>query len=131
MAKLTKKLHIKAGQTGLIINPPSDFEEMVGGYPEGFTPVEVGATGVDFVMLFVLDKADLHSLGPKAILAIKHDGILWFAYPKRGSGMETDISGDVGWDVITAAGLRGIAQISLNATWSALRFRPVDKVKKK
>ncbi len=131
MAKLSKKLHMRPGQTALIINPPGEFEELVGGYPKDFELVEEGATNVEFVMLFALDKADLHQLGPKAILAIKHDAILWFAFPKRGSGLDTDLSGDVGWDVINAAGLRGVAQISLDETWSALRFRPADKVKKK
>jgi len=130
MAKLSKKLRMSSGQTGLVINPPDDFEQMIGGFPGGFTLVEE-ATNVDFVMLFVLDKADLHELGPKAILAIKHDGILWFAYPKRDSGLDTDINQDVGWDVVTAAGLRAVAQISLDRTWSAMRFRPVEKVKKR
>ena len=42
--------------------------------------------------------------------------------------MNTDITRNAGWDIITQAGLRPVSQVSINDTWEALRFRPVDFV---
>ncbi|GAB4459307.1 MAG: hypothetical protein OHK0037_04430 [Elainellaceae cyanobacterium] len=42
--------------------------------------------------------------------------------------MKTDLTRDIGWDVVTKAGLKGVAQVAIDETWSALRFRPVDEV---
>ena len=54
--------------------------------------------------------------------------LLWLSYPKRSSKVETDLSRDVGWEVVADAGLRPVTQVSIDETWSALRFRPVERV---
>jgi hypothetical protein len=60
-----------------------------------------------------------------ALNAIKEDGLLWISYPKKTSKIKTDIGGDV----MTHAGYDGVSLISINETWSAIRFRPKHKVK--
>jgi len=84
----------------------------------------------DFVHLFVKNSAELQSLGPtpEAIEAVKVDGLLWISYPKRSSKVETDLTRDVGWEMMAEAGLRPVTQVSVNDIWSALRFRPIDRV---
>jgi hypothetical protein len=52
------------------------------------------------------------------------DGLLWIAFPKRSSGIESDLSRDKGWELLWEAGLRGIALLSIDNTWSAMRFVP-------
>jgi hypothetical protein len=58
------------------------------------------------------------------------DSVLWFAYPKGTSKIKTDINRDT----IRVAGekfnITTVTAISINETWSALRFRPIDKVGK-
>ena len=44
-------------------------------------------------------------------------------------GLETDLTRDAGWDALSAAGLRGVATVSIDDTWSGLRFRPVEDVR--
>jgi hypothetical protein len=63
-------------------------------------------------------------------VAVKQDGLLWVSYPKRSSKVETDISRDVGWEVMAEAGLRPVTQVSIDEIGSALRFRPVEAVGK-
>jgi len=63
-----------------------------------------------------------------AIAALKYDGLLWISYPKRSSKVETDLTRDRGWEVMTEAGLRPVTQVSIDALWSALRFRPLERV---
>lgn len=73
-------------------------------------------------------KAELAQHRAIALQALKPGGLLWFAYPKKSSGLKTDITRDVGWDAVTQAGLKGVAQVAIDETWSALRFRPVEEV---
>ncbi len=52
----------------------------------------------------------------------------WAAYPKKTSGIDTDITRDHGWEALNAAGLRPVRQIAIDDTWSALRFRRPEHV---
>ena len=125
---LVKKLRIQAGQRILIMNAPSGYMDELGDLPEDFDVAQEPSGTFDFVHLFVKNVAELERLGPVAIEAVKYDGLLWMSYPKRSSKVRTDITRDVGWDVLTQAGLRPVTQVSINDVWSALRFRPVEEV---
>jgi hypothetical protein len=138
-SSLIKKLRIQPGHRVTIINPPPGYLDQLGDLPEGVglaiqpADVELAAEPAgtfDFVHLFVKNIAELERLGPSAVRAVKHDGLLWISYPKRSSKVETDISRDVGWDVIKEAGLKPVTQVSIDAVWSALRFRPAERVGK-
>ncbi|TWH38967.1 hypothetical protein [Dulcicalothrix desertica] len=126
---LVKKLRIKSGQRMIVINsPPGYMEQLI--LPEGVELAKELEGQFDFIHIFVKNISELESFASKAISALKYDGILWIAYPKQSSKMITDINRDVGWDVIDKAGLKGVAQISINHVWSALRFRPYELVVK-
>ena len=130
MAKssLAKKLRIQSGQRVLIMNAPLGYMDELGELPEAVEVAHQPDGPFDFVHLFVKNVAELESLGPAASGAVKYDGLLWVSYPKRSSKVETDITRDVGWDVMAGAGLRPVTQVSINDVWSALRFRPADRV---
>jgi hypothetical protein len=55
-------------------------------------------------------------------------GLAWAAYPKKSSGIETDITRDRGWEALYDAGLRPVRQIAIDDAWSALRFRRPEHV---
>lgn len=124
---LAKKLRIQPGQRILILNPPSEYLDELG-LPEDVELAERPEGAFDFVHLFVKNTAELENLGPTAIKAVKYDGLLWISYPKRSSKVETDLTRDVGWEMMAGAGLRPVTQVSVNDIWSALRFRPLDQV---
>lgn len=125
---LVKKLRMRPGQRVAIVNAPPGYMEELGQLPDGVELAEKPAGGCDFVHLFVKNVAELARLAPEALAALKYDGVLWVSYPKRSSKVETDISRDRGWDVLSEAGLRPVSQVSVDATWSALRFRPTKEV---
>ncbi len=56
------------------------------------------------------------------------DGRLWFAYPKKTGAIRTDITRDRGWDALAEAGFLPVAQVALDETWSALRFRRREEI---
>ncbi|HEX3030745.1 MAG TPA: hypothetical protein VHS59_00655, partial [Bacillota bacterium] len=85
----------------------------------------------DFVHLFVSSKADVDQMGPQAVTAVKPEGVLWISYPKGTSKTKTDVGRDKGWDAVKDLGFVGVSLISIDDTWSAMRFRPVELTKRK
>ena len=119
---LMKKLAIKPDYTVLVLNAPEEYMERLPAAPKK-------AQGpFDFVQMFVHSKADVDSQAPAAIQALKPGGVLWFTYPKKGSGIKTDVSRDVGWDAVYGVGLRPVSLVAIDDTGSALRFRPTSDV---
>ena len=59
---------------------------------------------------------------------IEPDSVLWFSYPKGMSKIKTDINRDTLREIAEEYGITTVTAISINDTWSGLRFRPIDKV---
>lgn len=66
---------------------------------------------------------------PKAIEAVTPEGMLWINYPKGTSKIKTDINRDTGWQTVTDLQFEGVSLVSIDETWSAMRFRPIGLVK--
>ncbi len=128
METLIKKLQIKEGYSGKIINTPqelrSDFEK----WPTYLLSHE--NENLDYLLIFCGDSGDLKN-HVNIISQIRKDGLLWFAYPKKSSGIKTDLSRDQGWEVLDSMGLRPVRMISMDDTWSVFRFREKSLVKKR
>ena len=77
----------------------------------------------DAVQLFVQSKEELEEFGPQAVALLKPEAMLWIAYPKKSSGIKTNLNRDNGWEILFALGYSGVRQIAIDETWSALRFR--------
>jgi hypothetical protein len=127
---LVKKLRIQSGQRVLVLNAPPGYVASLVDLPEGVTIEESGEGPFDFVHLFVRDSAQYHDLIGQATKAVVYDGLFWISYPKRSAKVKSDLSRDVFWGLAAELGLRPVTQVSVDATWSALRFRPAAEVGK-
>jgi hypothetical protein len=129
-----KKLLVRPDARVLILNLPPGTRAVLeplppGAVVDGALPADCAqAGGFDVVVCFVASRAELERCAPAALSALRPRGLLWFAYPKKSGAIRTDMSRDEGWAVLTGAGWQGVAQIAVDATWSALRFRPVSEV---
>jgi hypothetical protein len=121
---LAKRLVIKPHYRILLINAPEGYREQLGELPEGVTVTTEGDGPFDMVQAFAEQRAGLAEVASKAIRSVKPDGLLWFSYPKKTGKIASDLSREVTWEVITPLGWRSVTQISIDETWSALRFRP-------
>ena len=121
MSDLQKKLQVKPGDKGRIINKPRGLKLALRSSNEGR----------DFALVFVANLAELNTYAAEAISGLKTDGLLWFCYPKKSSGIKTDINRDCGWPALKDQGYRGVRQIAIDNTWSALRFRAHEHVNSK
>jgi hypothetical protein len=128
--QLIKKLLVKPGMRVAVFNAPPGYLQDLGGLPEGAAFSDGHDGTLDFVQLFIVNSDEYGRLGPAALRAVKADGLLWICYPKRSAGVESDLDRDVVWKMLEPTGLRPVAQVAIDEVWSALRFRPSDKVKK-
>lgn len=133
-APLAKRLQLKPGMRLLVLNAPDDFLGELAWLPEDAEVTETLAENegqVSAVLLFAASQAELNEFAPRALRAIPRDGLLWVAHPKSKSKLQSDLTRDRGWDVLEQAGLRAIASIAIDATWSAVRFRPQEFIRAK
>jgi hypothetical protein len=126
---LAQKLRIKPDQKLLIVNAPEGYMQLLGSLPQGTEVKTTGSGSFDFVQVFVRNKAEVDSTAKATVKALKPSGMLWFAFPKKSSTIKTDISRDTGWDALRELGMEGVSLISIDDTWSAMRYRPASDVK--
>lgn len=127
-SSLPKKLQMKAGQRVLILKPPPGYLDKLDPLPEGVEIVASPEGQFDLVQVFVKNMADLQELLPLATQAVKYDALLWIAYPKGGAKAGTDVNRDLLWAAVSEHHFSGVTLISLDEVWSAMRFRPAERV---
>ena len=113
-----QKLQLKPGQTLAVLGQPRDVNLAL---PDDVTVVS-DAASADAVLVFLASTAELGGARP-AINAARADRLAWIAYPKGGQ-LGTDLNRDRLANLVRAEAAQPVRQISLDDTWSALRFRP-------
>ena len=126
---LAKKLQIRPHQKLLVLDAPPGYLDELGALPEGVKLAHRATGTFDVVHLFVHDSAELAKRVDVATKAMKSDGVLWIAWPKQSAHVKTDLDRDHLWTAMEAYGMRPVANVSINETWSALRFKPHADVK--
>jgi hypothetical protein len=112
---LTAKLQIKPGQSVSVLKLPADLELAVGAASHK-------PAAADVVIGFAVNRQDLDALG--AVLdAARADRLAWIGYPKGGK-LGTDLNRDRLVEAVSGLGIQPVRQVSIDDTWSALRFRP-------
>jgi hypothetical protein len=130
---LAARLQIRAKHKVLVLHAPAGFA--LDDLPDGVI-VAVGTepkpeATYDVVLVFAGSISEAHQRAPGAWRALKGDGVYWLAYPKKSGAIQTDIDRESAWDVMQQYGLGAVAQISVDATWSALRFRREADIQRK
>ena len=123
---LNLKLQIKPGHRLLVLNPPPGLGKLLASGLKGITLARSGR--IDAVLAFAHTLAEARKLTRKAIRLAGDDGLLWIAYPKGSSKMKTDVNRDRLWEALRGTGWRPVRIVALDETWSAMRFRPAQKV---
>ena len=119
---LVRKLGIKPGFRIFIAGAPADYASMTGTLPAGVTIAPRLTGAIDMVHLFAAKAAGLGDKLKRYREAIKPDGMVWVSWPKKSSGVATDLSDTVVRDTALALGLVDIKVCAVDATWSGLKF---------
>ncbi len=126
---LAQKLQLKSGKL-ILLNAPKSYAEQLPKELKDMTVSTRAGSQADAVLLFVNTLTEVTERAPKAIQAVKPDGLLWLAYAKGTSKVKTDVNRDRLWEAMKPTGWRPVRQIAIDEVWSALRFRPAEQVGK-
>ena len=129
---LPRKLGIKEGSAVAFANAPAEFAAALGPLPDSVTLKRRAVRPLDVAVAFFTRRAALERRLDSLARAVHPDGGLWIAWPKRSSGVETDLTEDVVRDLGIAAGLVDNKVCAIDATWSGLRlvYRLRDRPKR-
>jgi hypothetical protein len=121
---LAKKMRLQPGVRAAVINAPEGYLKEHGALPASVRVADKLSGKLDWVQVFVKDKAELTKLLPRVVRALGPEGLLWISFPKGSSKIQTDLTRDEGWEALEHADLKWVTLISVNETWSAFAFRP-------
>lgn len=120
---LTKKLGIKEGFCVGFVNSPKGFKKELGSLPAG---VKISAghltKPLDLIILFTDSELTLKIEFPILAEKLNVNGMLWIAWPKKSSGVSTDLSFDIVQQTGLQAGLVDVKICAINEIWSGLKF---------
>ena len=128
---LPRKLGIKPGARVAFRSAPPEFAAVLG--PLDDVQVKRRAVGpLDVLVAFFVRAAELAARLEALAKAIYPDGGLWIAWPKRASGVPTDLTEDVVRELALATGLVDNKVCAIDETWSGLRlvYRLRDRPKR-
>jgi hypothetical protein len=119
---LPKKLGIKEGSTVAFAGAPPEFAIALGALPETVRVKRRAVAPLDVAVAFFTRRAELERRLAPLGRAIHPNGGLWIAWPKRASGVETDMTEAVVRELGLAAGLVDNKVCAIDETWSGLRL---------
>lgn len=119
---LPKKLGIKDGARVAIVSAPKGFDRTLGKLPKGVSVRRQARPRVNVLLFFVTRRSELSRRFATMARAIEDDGGLWIAWPKRTSGVATDVTENVARNIGLDAGLVDTKVCAIDDTWSGLRF---------
>ena len=126
MQDIIKKF--KFTDNGVVLNAPAGLEEEF--VKLGFKTMFDKKTKSTNTLVFINNNEEYLDFLKTNLKNTETDSILWFAYPKGTSKIKTDINRDTIRVTGEEFGITTVTAISIDNTWSALRFRPIDKVGK-
>jgi len=116
---LPKKLGIKEGARVAVLGAPDGFELDL---PGGASRTSRLSGHADVVLFFTTERAALVRRLDALTAAIRPDGGLWIAWPKRASKVPTDMTEDVVREVALPTGVVDNKVCAIDDTWSGLRL---------
>jgi hypothetical protein len=118
---LPKKLEIKEGSRVSLVGAPAEFSKTLGALPAAATLHRGVVNGRSLTIWFVTSHAQLEG-NLQRIMPAKGEGSLWIAWPKKSSGVKTDLTEDVLREVILPRGMVDRKVCAIDQTWSGLLF---------
>lgn len=128
---ILKKLNVKdLSKPILILNAPKEYQEIMSSF-DADIHTEIKDNAYSFVQVFGTSDDQIQTLGFNGIEVLMEDGLLWLCYPKKSSKVYKglNVSRDTVAPLLAMKGFEPVRQVAIDDDWSALRFRPVSKIK--
>jgi hypothetical protein len=121
---LPQKLGLKAGARLGLMGAPKGFAQTLGALPAGVTTSDAtrGSSLLDVMVCFASSRAELVRMLPKAHKRLHPNGGLWICWPKKASGVTTDVTENDVRNMGLATGLVDNKVCAVDEIWSGLRL---------
>lgn len=119
---LAKKLGIKDGSRIALINAPKNFQSELKELPENVQFTKRPTKSLDIILFFVVTESALTRDFSKLSARLIANGMIWIAWPKKSSGVATDLSFERVQRIGLDAGLVDVKICAIDDTWSGLKF---------
>jgi hypothetical protein len=119
---LPQKLGIKPGLSVVTINTPTNYRRLLGTIPEGVTFFDRLKPESSFVHVFIKRRSELEKKLSILREKIADTGTIWVSWPKRSSGVSTDVTEDVVRAVALPLGFVDVKVCAIDETWSGLKL---------
>ena len=119
---LAKKLGIREGDRVALLGAPPTVRDALDPLPEGARVTTSARGTLDVIVSFHDRRADVEARIPRLLEALDVDGGIWMAWPKKASGVATDLTEDVQREVWLPLGLVDTKVCAIDETWSGLRL---------
>jgi hypothetical protein len=126
---LAQKLGIKPGHVLYLASAPANYRTLVDPLPEGVTLSSKMSASADIAHLFCTTKGRLADAVRTTLEKLKEGGMIWVSWPKKASGVATDVTEDVIREVALPLGLVDVKVCAVDEVWSGLKL--VRRAKKK
>jgi hypothetical protein len=119
---LAKKIGIKEGSRVALVNAPKDFQFEPKELPDNVDFIKGSAKSLDIILYFVTTERALVKDFAKLAARLTADGMIWIAWPKKSSGVATDLTFNRVQTIGLDAGLVDVKICAVDDTWSGLKF---------
>jgi hypothetical protein len=127
---LAAKLGIKSKMIVRVVNAPADYAAHVDPLPDGVVISSKDAKDFDLVHIFTKSRSELLELLITYQEKIKQNGVIWVSWPKKASGISSEVSEDTVREVALPLGLVDIKVCAVDDIWSGLKL-VIRKVNRK
>jgi hypothetical protein len=119
---LRQKLGLREGDRVLLVGAPEHFERRLEPLPPGASVSRRARRPLDAIVFFTTSRTEIERRHEEIAARLTPAGMLWLAWPKRASGVPTDVTEDVLREVILPSGMVDTKVCAIDETWSGLRF---------
>ena len=119
---LPKKLGIREGSRVFLAGAPEGFDRVLGPLPTGVQRLGRAGSAMNVVVLFVTQERDLRARFARLAGGLEPAGRLWVAWPKKASGLPTDLDFDIVQRIGLDAGLVDNKSASVTEAFQGVQF---------
>lgn len=119
---LLKKLGVKPGFRVVLVSAPKNFKQELGTLPDSATLTSATSDALNLILLFVSSEKSLRTQFAPLAARLQKDGMIWVAWPKKASGVVTDLNFNNVQRIGLDAGLVDVKICAVNDIWSGLKF---------
>lgn len=119
---LVKKLGIKENSIVKLMNEPETYFELFSDFPVSVQIVKDSNTKKDLIHYFAKSASRLQKDIQQLREEIEENGMIWISWPKKSSGVETDLNGNIVREMGLQHGLVDVKVCAVDEIWSGLKF---------